>query len=78
MGPQLVRTIGHDETNPVTLTLISTFWMDLYTAANHWQVAEAFSGLAAGNHNIVLTVLGTKNASSTGVQVVVDSFVVHS
>ena len=32
--------------------------IDLYTAANHWQVAEAFSGLSAGNHNIVLTVLG--------------------
>jgi len=34
LGPQLVRTIGHDETNPVTLTLISTFWMDLYIAAH--------------------------------------------
>ena len=31
---RLARTIGHDETNPVTLTLISTFWMDLYTAAH--------------------------------------------
>jgi hypothetical protein len=26
--------IGHNETNPVTLTLISTFWMDLYIAAH--------------------------------------------
>ena len=33
----MVRTIGHDETNPVTLTLISTFWMDLYKYA--WFVS---------------------------------------
>jgi hypothetical protein len=40
-------------------------------------VAEAYTGLASGSHTIVVTVLGTKNASSKGTKVVVDAFVVQ-
>ena len=33
---------------------------------------------AAADDILIVTVLGTKNASSTGTKVVVDAFVVHS
>jgi hypothetical protein len=51
--------------------------VDLYASTVHWQVAEAYTGLASGSHTIVITVLGTKNASSKGTKVVVDAFVVQ-
>ena len=51
--------------------------VDLYSATTLNQVAEPFRNLAAGNHTITTTVLGTKRAASSGTTVVVDDFVVH-
>jgi hypothetical protein len=62
----------------VAIDGISRGTIDLYASSVHWQVTKSFAGLASGNHTIVVTVLGTKNASSTGTQVVVDAFVVRS
>ena len=44
----------------------------------HWQVAEPYSGLAAGAHTIVITALGTKIAAAKSTNVVVDAFIVQS
>lgn len=52
--------------------------IDLYAPSVHWQVLESYGGLAPGSHTIVVTVLGTKNASSAGMLVVMDAFVVYS
>jgi hypothetical protein len=52
--------------------------VNLYASSRHWQVAESYLGLAAGTHTILVTVLGTKKASSKGTQLVVDAFVVDS
>ena len=42
-------------------------------------MTKAFSGLAAGSHQLVITVLGTKGtATAKGTGVVVDAVVVHS
>jgi hypothetical protein len=49
---------------------------DLYSSTTHWQVAHPFSGLTSAAHTIVVKVLGTKNASSTGTKVIVDAFIV--
>lgn len=50
---------------------------DLYSASVQWKaVPKVFSGLANKSHTLVVKVLGTKNASSKGMNVVVDAFVV--
>jgi hypothetical protein len=52
---------------------------NLYAAAQQWKVTKAFSGLAAGSHQLIITVLGTKGtAAAKGTGVVVDAVVVHS
>ena len=61
----------------VTIDGISRGTVDLYSPTVHWRIAESYAGLASGPHTIVVTVLGTKDASSTGTQVVVDAFVVQ-
>jgi hypothetical protein len=48
---------------------------DLYASTAHWQATHLFLGLTSGAHTIVVKVLGTKNASSTGTKVVVDAFI---
>jgi hypothetical protein len=51
---------------------------DLYKVAPiSWQTIKSFTGLSAGTHTLVITVLGTKNTKSTGRTVVVDGFVVR-
>lgn len=55
---------------------VSEGTVDLYSATVHWQVVEAYQGLASGTHTLVVKALGTKNASSTGIKIVVDAFVV--
>jgi hypothetical protein len=62
----------------VSIDGVSEGTVDLYASAVHWQVAETFSGLATGTHTIVITVLGKKDASSVGTQVIVDSFIIPS
>ncbi len=62
----------------VSIDGISKGTVDLYASSVHWQVVKSYAGLASGSHTIVVTVLGTKNASSTGTNVVVDAFVAHS
>ena len=52
--------------------------VDLYAPSASWQVSESFGGLTSGSHMIVVTVLGTKNASSTGTKIVVDAFIAHT
>jgi len=51
--------------------------VDLYSPGVTWDVVQSYSGLASGAHTIVITALGSKNASSTGTRVVVDAFLVH-
>ena len=51
--------------------------VDMYQAAAAWQSLVTFNGLSAGPHTMVIQVLGQKNASATGTEVVVDGFIVH-
>ena len=48
--------------------------VDLYSPTQQWQVAYGYDGLTAGTHTIEVKPLGTKNASSGGMDVVVDGF----
>jgi hypothetical protein len=61
----------------VTIDGVSKGTVDLYASSVDWQVAETYKGLTSGRHTIVVTVLGTKNASSIDTLIVVDAFVVH-
>ena len=52
--------------------------VDLYRATQQWSTTgRSINGLPTGPHRIVITVLGTKNAASTGSTVVLDAFIVH-
>ena len=62
----------------VTIDGISKGTVDLYRSSATWQATIAYGGLAPGQHTIVIKVLASKNSSSTGVEVVVDGFVVQS
>ncbi len=48
--------------------------VDLYAPTQQWQVVKTYSGLSAGPHLLQIKVLGTKQAASTGTQIVVDAF----
>lgn len=48
--------------------------VDLYNATQTWGVAIYRGGLSAGPHTLTVKVLGTKNSSSGGYDVVVDGF----
>ena len=50
--------------------------VDLYAPGVHWQVAQTYSGLTLGTHEILVEVLGIKNPASTSTKVVVDAFVI--
>jgi len=52
--------------------------VDLYSPSVTWHVFESYAGLAAGKHTIVITALGTHDASSTGTRVVVDELLVQT
>jgi bacillopeptidase F len=53
--------------------------VDLYAPTKAtWQTPRSYSGLAAGSHTITITVLGSKNAASTGYKVVIDAFIAHA
>jgi hypothetical protein len=62
----------------VTIDGVSMGTLDLYSPTVQWQVTKSYSGLTSGTHTIVVTVLGTKNGSSTGTTVTLDAFVVQS
>ncbi|MGB8643725.1 MAG: CARDB domain-containing protein [Anaerolineae bacterium] len=47
---------------------------DLYSPTDQWQVAKTYSGLANAAHTLVIQVTGTKNASATDTNVVIDAF----
>jgi len=61
----------------VTIDGVSMGTYDLYAPSVQWQVVKSYSHLATGSHHIVITVLGTSNASSVDTEVVLDAFVVH-
>ena len=61
----------------VTIDGISKGTVDLYRSSATWQATIAYGGLALGQHTIVIKVLGSKNSSATGAEVVVDGFVVQ-
>lgn len=50
--------------------------VDLYSATVQNQYLKTFKKLAAGNHKLVIKVLGTKNAHATDTNIVVDGFIV--
>lgn len=53
---------------------VNTGMVDLYKASQQWKVRVSRTGLAPGAHTLQVKVLGTKNASSTGYDVVTDGF----
>jgi hypothetical protein len=52
--------------------------VDLYSASPQYQVPETYNGLGSANHVIYVKVTGTKNASSSDTNVVVDAFTYQS
>lgn len=50
--------------------------VDTYSAVRQWRVPQAVFGLAAGDHTVSVTVVGTRTASSTGIGVISDAFTV--
>ena len=57
---------------------ISQGVVDLFSTRQQWRVVKSFGGLAPGAHTIKVSVLGAKNPSSHGKNVVVDAFTAHS
>jgi hypothetical protein len=62
----------------VSIDGVAVATIDLYASSVTWHVLKSFAGLSYGSHTIVVTVLGTKNAASAGIAVIVDAFVVWS
>jgi hypothetical protein len=58
----------------VTVDGVARGTVDLYTRTPRWDVVRSFAGLSGGTHTIVVKPLGTKDAASSGKQVVVDAF----
>jgi hypothetical protein len=52
--------------------------VDLYRASQLWQVTFAYAGLSAGDHTLVIRVLGQKAVASNGTKVVMDGLTVDS
>ena len=70
-----VTRTGPDQGNArVTIDGASKGTVDLYSASAQ-PLSKVFSGLVSKVHTVVINVLGTKNAASTGVGVAVDAFV---
>lgn len=59
----------------VTIDGVNEGTVDLY-AATPGSLSTTYSGLVSKAHNVVIKVLGTKNAASTGTNVTLDAFVV--
>ena len=57
----------------VTIDGTSHGTMDTYSATTKWLSRQTYSGLGAGTHHVVVTVLSTKNPASTGTSVVFDA-----
>jgi hypothetical protein len=51
--------------------------VDNYAAVRTWKVSRIYGGLTAGAHTIGITVLGTRNPSSTGNGIISDAFIVQ-
>jgi len=46
--------------------------VDFYRASQEWQYQVTISGLAYGNHIVVIKVLGQKDPASSGTGIVID------
>jgi hypothetical protein len=57
----------------VTVDGVNKGTIDCYAPTTRWLSRQTFSGLGTGTHHVVITVLGTKNAASTGTAVVFDA-----
>ncbi|MGB8647946.1 MAG: FG-GAP repeat protein [Anaerolineae bacterium] len=73
-----ITMTGPDQGKATVTIGANTYTVDLYSAAPQWNVVKTYSGLAAGAHTITIKVSATKNAASTGVNVVVDAFSVNN
>ena len=62
----------------VTIDGVNKGTFDLYRSTSLWNQQILFSGLASGSHKIVVKVTGTKNASATDKNVILDGFLVGS
>ncbi|MFN2615172.1 MAG: GH25 family lysozyme [Actinomycetota bacterium] len=62
----------------VVIDGVSKGTFDLFSASTRYQIARSFSGLTAGTHTLVITVLGKRNARSKGTFVAIDGFKVGS
>ena len=75
-----VQVIGIRDTNlgkfQVKIDGVIKGTVDLYNASKQYNYAQTYSGLSNAAHTLVLTVLGTKNTSSTGTYVAIDALVV--
>ena len=47
--------------------------IDFYSASTTWLSRQTYSGLGAGTHHVVITVLGIKNPASSGTSIVFDA-----
>lgn len=58
----------------VTIDGVSKGIVDLYSPTEDWSFSKTFGKLGDTKHSLVIRVLGTKNALSTGTTVAVDAF----
>jgi predicted outer membrane repeat protein len=70
-GPEMGKAL-------VTIDGVNKGTFDLYKSSALWNQQFLFSGLASATHNIVIKVIGTKNASSSDFLVALDGFQVGS
>lgn len=58
----------------VTIDGVSKGIVDLYSPTEDWSFSKTFGKLGVAKHTLVIRVLGTKNALSTGTTIAVDAF----
>jgi uncharacterized delta-60 repeat protein len=77
-GPSITfitaRGPSYGKVNVLIDGVVKSSNLDLYAASQQWQYGIQYSGLANANHTIEVRPTHTKNASSTGYNVVVDAF----
>jgi bacillopeptidase F len=56
----------------VTVDGVNKGTVDCYSPTERWLSRQTYGGLGAGQHHVVIDVLGTKNAASSGTTVVFD------
>jgi hypothetical protein len=68
------RGPSYGKVNVLIDGVIKSSNLDLYAATQQWKYGFQFAGLTNANHTIEIRPTHTKNASSTGYNVVVDAF----